>query len=171
MKSPLSSQDQRQLSAALGYFELEMIDDALIALDELSPAAAKQRDVLALRLMVLQKAGNWLKAQSIAAHLVSMEPSDPGWTIALAYATRRAECIERAQQILRDAIVVHPDEGLIHFNLACYACQLGHLDEARACLRAAFALDASLRKQAREDIDLQPLWPEIDDDKPVIKKK
>ena len=127
----------------------------------MSSAAAAHRDVLALRLMVLQKAGNWQKAQAAAAHLVTLEPTDPGWTIALAYATRRADSIERAQEILRDARITYPEEALIHFNLACYACQLGQLDEAREYLHAAFSLDSSMKKQALEDEDLKVLWPEI----------
>lgn len=157
----LNRDDQRQLSAALGYFELKMISDALEALDGISHASADTRNVLALRLLVLQKAENWPKAQITAARLVTMEPADPGWRIALAYATRRTECIERAQVILRDALIVHPGNALIHFNLACYACQLAQFDEAREHLRNAFALDAELRPQALEDTDLQVLWPEI----------
>jgi len=158
---PLSREDQRQLSAALGYFELKMISEALEALDGVSPAAADTRNVLALRLLVLQKAENWPKAQATAARLVTMEPTDPGWSIALAYAMRRAECIERAQAILRDAMIAHPGDALIHFNLACYACQLARIDEAREYLRNAFALDIDLRSQAMKDPDLQVLWPEI----------
>jgi len=159
---PLHPQDRHQLAAALGYFELEMIGEALEALDGLSPEAGAHRDVLALRLMVLQKAGNWSKAQDTAARLTLLEPADPGWAIALAYATRRADGIERAQEILRDARTLHPDEALIHFNLACYACQMGRLEEARESLQAAFALDSDLRAQARSDADLKSLWPEIE---------
>jgi Flp pilus assembly protein TadD len=165
MTTSLNRDDQRQLSAALGYFELEMTGDALEALDAISLAAADTRNVLALRLMVLQQAKNWPKAQITAARLVTTEPADPGWSIALAYATRRAECVERAQAILRDATLVHPGNALIHFNLACYACQLAQLDDAREHLRKAFALNAKLRSQALEDVDLQVLWPEIREQK------
>ncbi len=112
MNAPLPREDQRQLSAALGYFELEMISEALEALDGISPASADTRNVLALRLLVLQKAENWLKAQTAAARLVTLEPTDPGWSIALAYATRRADCIERAQAILHDAMIAHPGRPL-----------------------------------------------------------
>jgi len=169
MTPSLNRDDQHQLASALGYFELEMISDALEALDGIRPAAATHRDVLALRLIVLQKAENWSKAQDTAARLTLLEPTDPGWTIALAYATRRADCIEQAQEILRDAKVLHPGEALIHFNLACYACQLNHLDDARESLRAAFALDSNLRSQALKDADLKVLWPEIQEQKQQAK--
>jgi len=169
MTPSLNRDDQHQLAAALGYFELEMVSDALEALDGISPVGAAHRDVLVLRLIVLQKAENWSKAQAVAARLALLEPGDPGWTIALAYATRRADCIERAQDILRDAKIVHPQEALIHFNLACYACQLGRLEDARESLRAAFSLDSNLRAQALKDGDLEVLWPEIREQKSKAK--
>ena len=51
----------------------------------------------------------------------------------------------------------------MRYNLACYECQLGRLDQARAWLRKAFDLGdpAEMQAQALRDPDLQPLWPEI----------
>jgi hypothetical protein len=54
---------------------------------------------------------------------------------------------------------------VIPYNLACYACQLGDLDDARRWLERAVALRsrADLRRLALNDHDLQPLWDEIRD--------
>jgi hypothetical protein len=51
-----------------------------------------------------------------------------------------------------------PDHALIHYNLACYECQLGNLGDAKALLQRAFALDDSLSRNAIDDEDLKPLW-------------
>ncbi len=45
----------------------------------------------------------------------------------------------------------------LHYNLACWECQLGELEVAKARLRHAFNLDAQLRLSALEDEDLKPI--------------
>ncbi len=45
----------------------------------------------------------------------------------------------------------------ISFNLACYAAQMGDLNDARDCLRHAVASDEELKQKALEDPDLAPL--------------
>ncbi len=63
------------------------------------------------------------------------------------------------------AIVVEdfPKEPTLRYNLACYACQLNRLDEARQWLgRAREIGDADeINRMALADEDLKPLWPEI----------
>lgn len=55
----------------------------------------------------------------------------------------------------------HPACAVIHYNLACYECQLGELEVAKARLRHAFKLDAHLRTLALDDEDLKPLWDSL----------
>ena len=57
-----------------------------------------------------------------------------------------------------------PKEVLVRFNLACYACQMQRLDEARQWLERAFQIGgkADIKVQALLDDDLQPLWEEIE---------
>jgi hypothetical protein len=49
---------------------------------------------------------------------------------------------------------------LVDYNLACYACLLGELDDARALLTEVFARDKSWREMAKEDADLAALFPQ-----------
>jgi hypothetical protein len=51
----------------------------------------------------------------------------------------------------------------MRYNLACYACQLGNLKEARQWLEKAFAIGDSkqLKLMALDDPDLEPLWREV----------
>ena len=56
-----------------------------------------------------------------------------------------------------------PDDPIIRYNLACYACQLGDLKEAWTWLQAAIDLASKtdIRKMALDDPDLEPLWNKI----------
>jgi tetratricopeptide (TPR) repeat protein len=62
---------------------------------------------------------------------------------------------------LLDAWAKHPREPMIHYNLACYACQMGSIDEAKKYLAQAFKLAPGIRSLAFEDEDLQPLWDSL----------
>ena len=53
-----------------------------------------------------------------------------------------------------------PKDRLIRYELACYACKLGMLQESRRWLLSAADVSdaASIQKKAAFDIKLQPLW-------------
>jgi len=56
-----------------------------------------------------------------------------------------------------------PEEPIIAYNLACYACQMGNMDHCRHWLQRALKLlgKDQFKKMALNDTDLQPLWDEI----------
>lgn len=157
----MNSADKFKLRAALGYLELGMLKEATHEVAALSTDTANDLDGLILRLELAQRASSWSKAAKIARQLMKLQPEEPDWSIALAYATRRAQSVEAAREILYKAVSQFPTEPGIHFNLACYACQLGEIPAARDCLRKAFALDRSYIITALKDQDLRPIWPEI----------
>jgi len=51
----------------------------------------------------------------------------------------------------------------MRYNLACYACQLGRLEEAVLCLKQVLAQAGKkdMRQLALEDPDLKLLWEQI----------
>ena len=157
----MNATDKMKLRAALGYIELGMLKDAALEVGELSTETADSIDGLILRLELAQRSGTWTKAERIARKLTKLQPDEPDWSIALAYAARRAHSVETARTILSQAVSKFPREAVIHFNLACYACQLGEIPIARDCLRRAFALDRTYIVTALKDQDLRPIWPEI----------
>jgi hypothetical protein len=61
---------------------------------------------------------------------------------------------------LLPAAVKLPNEAMIQYNLACYACQLGRTEDAREFLKRAMALDdsAKVKLMALDDPDLAPIW-------------
>ena len=56
-----------------------------------------------------------------------------------------------------------PISATIRYNLACYECQLGRLEQGKFWLEKAFAIgDATkLKLMALADADLEPLWRNI----------
>ncbi|PTY08188.1 hypothetical protein DB347_00960 [Opitutaceae bacterium EW11] len=146
-----------RLSHVRGYIELGMLDEAATELRQVPPEAAACDEVLAVQVSYYQETQDWMNMRQASAVLNERLPQDPSWWISLAYATRRAESLEHADQILRKAEVVHPKDATIQFNLGCYACQQGDLEEAKRRVRKAIRLDPRFLSGAKEDSDLRPL--------------
>jgi Flp pilus assembly protein TadD len=89
--------------------------------------------------------------------LLKAQPTEAGWWIAFAYATRRSRSIEAARRILLRAEKQFPSEPTIQFNLACYAARIGEIDEARSRLTRAVSLEPGFAKMAETDPDLEPI--------------
>ena len=156
----LDPQIHRRLVAAVGFAELSLFQDAVQELEELPDKLKETAIVLATWLEVYQRWQKWSEASSVAQRLAEMEPDESNWPLALAYAVRRSRGLVFAQEILKQAREKFPDCATIHFNLACYAAQLGDLDEARQRLRRAIQLDQGFAALAKTDPDLKPIQTE-----------
>ena len=55
------------------------------------------------------------------------------------------------------AVERHLKEPVLHYSLACYECQLGDIDVAKARLQHACKLSEKCRLMAQDDADLEPL--------------
>ena len=51
-----------------------------------------------------------------------------------------------------------PNEAVIHYNLACYSCVSGRIEEGMLLLETALRLDPKLNATALEDEDLVGVW-------------
>jgi lipopolysaccharide biosynthesis regulator YciM len=158
----LDPQIQRRLLAAVGLAELSLFQDAVQELEELPEELREIPVVLATWLEVYQRWHKWSEASAVAIRLVEMEPEESNWPVALAYAVRRNRGLIFAQEILMQAAEKFPDCATIQFNLACYAAQLGHLDEARRRLLKAVQLDQGFAALAKTDPDLKPIRTEME---------
>ena len=158
----LDPQIHRRLVAAVGFAELSLFQDAVQELEELPDKFKEIAIVLATWLEVYQRWQKWSEASSVAQRLAEIEPDESNWPLALAYAVRRSRGLVFAQEILKQAGEKFPDCATIHFNLACYAAQLGDLDEARQRLRQAIQLDEGFTDLAKTDPDLKPIQTEIE---------
>jgi len=155
---PLEPPDQQHWQAAVGYVELGMFQDANDQLEKIDPFNRAAPEVLAVRIAIYHGLKKWELMRDIAKRLADFQPNDIRWITSYAYATRRAESIPAAKEILLNAEPKFPKEAIIKYNLACYFCQTGDAESAKNYLKKAFELDSSWREKAFDDPDLKPLW-------------
>jgi tetratricopeptide (TPR) repeat protein len=153
----LEAQIQRRILASSGFADLGLYQEAVDELEEIPEQAKDSVPVLVAWLEVYQNWQKWGEAVAVADRLIEKDPEDPSWFVALAYATRRARDLSSAREILQGAAAKFPGCAVIHFNLGCYAAQLGELEQARRYLAAAIDLDQSFAELAKSDPDLEPL--------------
>jgi predicted Zn-dependent protease len=158
---PLEQPDRQHWQAAAGYVELSMFLEADTELDKIDPFNRAAPEVLAMRLAIYRGLQKWELMQEIAKRLADFQPNDIQWTISLAYATRRANSIQAAKEVLLNAQPQFPKEGAIKYNLACYFCQTGDIQNAKTYLKKAFEIDLNWRMAALEDGDLKLLWESL----------
>jgi tetratricopeptide (TPR) repeat protein len=153
----MTPRDALTLRAAEGYLELGMLHEAGAELDGLRGDVDTRIAALMMRSDIASRLRNWPLMLQCSQEWLSLQPGNAGALISLAFATRRTESIPAAREILRGAEQQHPDDVLIRYNLACYACQAGDIEEAQTRLRSVFAADASYVTLATRDDDLAPL--------------
>jgi hypothetical protein len=89
--------------------------------------------------------------------------------IQLAESLLNVEGAQTAYDTLRPAAEKITDSITILYNLSCYACEIGKIDEARKWLAKTFAeaknseYDGFYQRLAADDLQLKPLWGEISD--------
>lgn len=169
--SMLTSSDQQHLRAAEGWLELGDHLSAFEELDQVHPDHSIRTEVLKLRWRIYAAAEKWEPAYQLAEGMTRMDAlaEDVETFIWRSYAARRMPSggVALAYELLRDVSGQFVDEPLVPYNLACYACQLGRIPDARGLLHVAFgaaernATEKFWRRHALEDEDLRPLWNEI----------
>ncbi len=160
---PLELCDQRHLEAAQGWFELGNPFEANEELDQVTPENRAHPAVLEVRWQIYAKAKKWGAALDIASALVQMVPEEPlGW-VHRSYCLHEMKKTEEARDNLLRVVDQFPDDPIMRYNLACYECQLGRLQQAKNWLEKAFKLGdlKKIRLMALDDPDLEPLWREI----------
>ncbi len=142
------------LQRAGGYFDLGMFEEAdreLRAVPEEEPWLKKKK---MFQITICQELRDWANMRILSHELRFLYPDEEDWWVSEAFATRRSESIEEARKILLDGLAVHYDSGIIRYNLACYACLLGHPGECIDFLKEAVRRDEKFKHLALEDQDL-----------------
>jgi tetratricopeptide (TPR) repeat protein len=157
MSAPFDFDIHRRLTAASGFCELGLYQEALEELTGLPDTVKGEVAVLAAWLQIYQSWGKWAEEASVAERLIEKNPEEADWYVALAFATRRGRGLAEAEAVLADAVERFPENATINFNLACYYAQLGELELARLHLGKAIAIDSQFKAAALADPDLEPL--------------
>jgi predicted Zn-dependent protease len=150
------------LDAARGWYLLGCFKEALDELQHIPPELQVHADVLEVRFAICAKSKKWVICMELAAAMLDLAPERPTTWINSAFTLHELKQTQEAWDAL--VMVQHrfPDVPTIPYNLACYACQLGRLDESLRQLRRALKLGGdNYRRMALEDDDLKPLWSEI----------
>jgi Flp pilus assembly protein TadD len=162
---PLTPPDTFHISAAVGWLELGNVTESKAELERLASGLRDHPDVLEVRWLIHAQEKEWEDALAVARKLVDDEPKRASGWLHRAYALRRVKSggLQAAWDALRPAFEKFPDEATIPYNLACYACQMQRLDEARDWLQCAVKVGGKekIKQMALKDDDLQPLWKEI----------
>jgi len=87
----------------------------------------------------------------------TFEPSAWEWHFRAAPLMNDPASRPRAREILEEALVLHPDDGGVHYNAACLKALDGHPEAALDHLAAAIRLRPETAGWAREDEDLAAL--------------
>jgi Flp pilus assembly protein TadD len=162
---PLAPPDSHHFSAASGWLGLGCAEEALAELGSISEPNRHHPDVLELGWLIQANREDWKSALQLAEQLVHVAPKRPAAWLHRAYAMRRVPGggLTQAWSLLLPAAEMFPAESLIPYNLACYACRLGRLEDAWDWLQRSMRAGRkeTIRTMALRDEDLHELWNEI----------
>jgi predicted Zn-dependent protease len=152
--------DYYHLRSADGWLDLGNHLEASAELDGISAAVQNHPVVLQMRWRISAKAKQWGNCVAIASTLTTVAPENPQGWINLGNALYFSGHTQAAYDQIHAVLPQFPKDHFLHYNLACYACQLGLLEEAKDMLGQAFKMDeaTNLKSQALQDLDLKPLW-------------
>lgn len=155
--------DAHHFRAAQGWLELGNHIEANAELENIAPALRSHPEVLSLRFEIYSKAGRWDYAAEIAQAISKMLPENPYGPFHLAFSLHELKRTKEAYDVLIAVVDKFPEEHLMRYNLACYSCRLGNLNEAYQWLEKAIDLTGKedIRQMALDDPDLEPLWCDI----------
>jgi hypothetical protein len=130
-------------------------------LDKIDPFNRAAPEVLALRIAIYRGLEKWELMQEIAKRLAEF-PARPHSVDNLARICDSASRFDSGSEgSSAEGRAEVSKEAAIKYNLACYFCQTGDIQNAKNYLKKAFEIDLNWRVAALDDIDLQPIWDSI----------
>jgi tetratricopeptide (TPR) repeat protein len=159
----LEPPDSHHLNAAIGWLELGNPQEANAEWERIAEPNREHPEVVEVHWRIFAARKNWPAAWESACRLVRVAPDNPvGW-INRSFSLHEMKRTQEAWDQLLPAAKEFPKVGIIPYNLACYACQLGQQALAEAYLAIAFSLDRKdeVKKMALNDRDLEPMWDYI----------
>lgn len=143
------------LTAALGWLELGLPEEALAELARLQPADRMKRQALELKLVAEMKAGRWNAGADTGRLLCLREPGEGRFFLHAACCLHETGDTLAAKNWLMTGPPALIEDPLFHYQIARYHAVLGEKAPARRHLEKAFAMDGKLRRRAADDGDLE----------------
>ena len=160
---PLEPPDTFHAEAAEGWLELGNHIQAGAELDQIAPGRWAHPDVLELRWHVYAAAKKWETALEIASALIQLVPEHQAGWVHRSYCLNELKLTAEARDNLLPIVAKFPDDATIRYDLACYECKLGGVDQGRIWLENAFRIGDSrrMKQAALNDPDLARLWKSL----------
>jgi tetratricopeptide (TPR) repeat protein len=159
----LTPPDSHFLNAAIGWCELGNFAEARAELHRITAPNREHPHVLTEEWRIYAAEKQWLPALEVARRLIEVAPDIPAGWLDQSYSLHEMKLTQEARDQLALVAEKFPAVSTIPYNLACYACQLGNLAEARQWLAKAIEISGTkeIKPMALADADLQPMWDEI----------
>lgn len=148
---------KRQLDEAEGYLMLNLPERALEILERRANWATMQFEASFLKgeaLRSLKRYREALKPLEVAA---ALRPGDREVAIALGWCYKRTHRLAQAIDALERAGREHPEDALLHYNLACYWSLAGNASKALDELAVALDQEPRLRSLIADEADFDQL--------------
>lgn len=161
----LPNAERFKLEAAEGWLMLGNAVEANEELEKVSPEFRRHPAALAVRWQVYAHAEWWEAAWIVSRALCEVMPESAEAWICQANTVRKYKGNREAYDLLRDARKNFSSHPVVHYNLACYAAQIGRFEEASRWLTDSFKMEdgIALKVAAVYDPDLRPLWEKVGD--------
>lgn len=156
---PIGPPYQHYISSAMGWIELGMPKEAQAELKRIPKPLQDHPEVLMVRWELHAKLQQWQQALQVARSLVQSTPSDPESWIKQSFCLHELKRTQEAWDCLHSVQQEFENSPTIAYNLACYACQLGEFESARAWLQHAKRVGDlwAILEMAATDPDLSPM--------------
>jgi len=141
----------------MGWLELGNLQEARNEWGQIGDAYLNHPEVLEVSWQIHAMAREWQAALKVAERIRQILPESPAGWICQSFSLHEMKRTQEAWDRLLPVVSRFEEEGTIPYNLACYACQLGQLEDAQLWLKRAIEIKPKFKRQAKNDPDLEPL--------------
>ena len=150
-------QIRKQLDEAEGYLMLDLPERSLQILESRPDWLGMQFEASFLKGEALRTLKHYREALRPLEVAAGLRPSDTRVALALGWCYKRTNRLAQAIDSLERALREHPDNALLHYNLACYWSLAGNSTKALDALSSALSIDANLRTMIADEADFDHL--------------
>jgi hypothetical protein len=149
--------DSLHFAAAMGFALRRDWLESLRELEAISLESHLSETILSLKVQIFRGLERWDSMEAVARKLVTENPLQTQWVVALACAKRLKGDNEGANQLLKGIFERSPRNGFAIrlYQLASYACVLGEPVTAEAFLKQSIVILPALLELVREDPELK----------------
>jgi tetratricopeptide (TPR) repeat protein len=148
---------QKLLDEAEGYLMLDLPEHALRILENRPDWGSMQFEACLLKGEALRQLELYRDALKPLEMAATLRPTSMQVALSLAWCYKRTNRLAQAIDLLMQALGKHPDEPLLHYNLACYWSLAGDSSKALDELARALELEPDLRTSISLESDFDQL--------------